>query len=142
MATFQLDIITPIRQAFSEPVESVSVPTVDGTIEILPNHEPLFCALAEGEIKIGSAKKELFLAIGGGFMQVANKTVSILVSRAVHADEINEAEIKKAQESAKEAIKRKVTGLELEAAQAILKRSGLDLRILNRHKHRRTELPS
>ena len=50
--TFLLEIITPQRGVFKEDVESVSVPTVDGIIQVLPNHEDLFSALAEGEIKI------------------------------------------------------------------------------------------
>jgi F-type H+-transporting ATPase subunit epsilon len=136
MDTFKLDIITPERQAFSEPVESVYVPTPNGTIGVLPHHELLFCVLSEGEIKIETGKQEYFLSIGGGFMQVNRDDVSILVSRAVHAAEINEAEIKKAQEAAREAIKRKVTGDELEAAQMVLRRSMIDLKVLHRHTHR------
>jgi F-type H+-transporting ATPase subunit epsilon len=142
MDTFQLEIVTPQKQAFAEPVESVEAPTNDGVIGVLAHHEPLFCILTEGEIKISTGKREYFLAIGGGFMQVAKNNVSILVSRAVHADEINESEIKKAQEAAREAVKRKVTGTELEAARAMLRRSLIDLKVLRRRQHRTTQLPS
>jgi F-type H+-transporting ATPase subunit epsilon len=137
MSTFNLEIITPQRQAFSEEVDAVSVPTSRGAVGILGHHQPLFSALTEGEIKITSGSKEFFLAIGGGFMEVTKKGVSILVSRAVHADEINEAEIKKAQEAAKEAITRKVTGTELAQAQSVLRRSLLELKVYKR-KNRRT----
>ncbi len=132
---FLLSVITPQRKAFSEKVESVSVPTPDGTIEVLANHEPLFTQLAPGEAKIKSAGKEFFLAIGGGFMEVRPKgEVSILVSRAVHADEINEAEIKKAMESAKSLIARKAKGEELAAAIAVLHRSLLELKVSKRRR--------
>jgi len=132
---FLLSVITPQRKAFSEKVESVSVPTPDGTIEVLANHEPLFTQLAPGEAKIKSAGKEFFLAIGGGFMEVRPKgEVSILVSRAVHADEINEAEIKKAMESAKSLIARKAKGEELAAAVAVLHRSLLELKVSKRRR--------
>jgi F-type H+-transporting ATPase subunit epsilon len=141
MANFLLEIITPQRQAFSETVDSVVVPTDHGLIGVLAHHEPLFSTLSEGEIKITQGSKDFFLAIGGGFMEISPKKVSILVSRAVHADELNESEIKKAQESAKSVIANKTKGVELGAAQAILKRSLLELKVYRRkNKHQSTPL--
>lgn len=132
---FLLDIITPQRKAFSEQVESVSVSTENGSIEVLARHEPLFTSLTQGELKITAAGKQYFLAIGGGFMEVRkNGTVTILVSQAVQADEINEAEIKKAMESAKALIARKVTGDELASALAIMRRSSLELKVARHRK--------
>ncbi len=134
---FLLSVITPQRKAFSEQVDSVSVPTPDGTIEVLAHHEPLFTQLAPGEVKILSGGKEFFLAIGGGFMEVLPKKggVSILVSRAVHASEINEAEIRKAMDSAKMLIARQAKGEELAQAVAILHRTILELKVSKR-KHK------
>lgn len=131
---FLLEIITPQRQAFSEEVEEVVVPTTNGQIGVLAHHEPLFSSLAEGEIKIKTGNKEFFLAIGGGFMEVGHDKVSILVSRAVHAHELNEVEIKKATESAKNVIARRATGDELATAQATLRRSLLELKVYRRHR--------
>jgi len=136
MATLHLNIVTPQREALSQDVSFVTVPTPSGTIGILPGHIPLVTALVEGEIKVTAGGKETYFAIGGGFMQVTKKEVIILVSRAVHADELNEVEIKKAQESAKLAVKQKGVGIERAEAQAILKRSFLELKVL-RHKRRR-----
>lgn len=136
---FLLDVITPQRKAFSERVDAVSVPTPDGTIEVLAKHEALFTQLAEGEVKIIANKKEFFLAIGGGFMEVRPKDggVTILVSRAVHADEINESEIRKAMDSAKGLIARKAKGEELSQAIAVLHRTMLELKVVRR-KHKTT----
>jgi F-type H+-transporting ATPase subunit epsilon len=139
MAKFLLEIITPQRQAFSEEVDMVVVPTTGGVVGVLAHHEPLFSSLTEGEIKISNAGKDFFLAIGGGFMEVAKDKVSILVSRAVHADELNEAEIKKAQDAAKQAITNKAKGAELLAAQALLRRSMIDLKVF-RHRKPRTSI--
>ena len=63
MKSFKLEIITPQRNAFAEDVDSIVVPTVNGHIGVLANHEPLFSALVEGEIKITAGSKEYFLAI-------------------------------------------------------------------------------
>lgn len=134
MNKFLLEIITPQRQAFAEEVDEVVVPTSAGQIGVLAHHEALFSSLTEGEIKIVNGNKEFFLAIGGGFMEVSKEKVSILVSRAAHAHELNEAEIKKAQESARHTIDTNVKGMELAQAQALLRRSHLELKVSRRHK--------
>lgn len=135
---FQLEIITPDRTAYTDSVNSLTVPTPNGTIGVLPKHVGLFTMLGEGEIKITTAAKELFLAIGGGFMEVGKEKVTILVSRAVHADELNERAIKEAQERARDILARKVKGEEFIAAQAILRRSILEMKVIRRHRTRQT----
>ena len=129
---FHLDIITPERKVFSEEVTSVVVPTVNGQIGVLAQHEPLFSALTEGEIKVSIGSKEYFLAIGEGFMEVKKDGVNILVTRAFHAHELNEAEIKKAQAAAREALTKSVPGIDRATAQAILRRSMLELKVIHR----------
>jgi F-type H+-transporting ATPase subunit epsilon len=133
MTRFKLEIITPQRKAFDEEVDAVHVPTPDGTIEVLAHHVPLFTSLKEGELKVTTGTKEYFLAIGGGFMEVQpNGIVTILVSRAVHANEINEAELKKALDNAKSLIARKVKGEELTQALMAMHRSMLELKVVRR----------
>src|SRR5476651_503193 len=131
---FLLEIITPERKAFSEEVDLVSVPTPDGVLGILARHMPFFTALAEGEVKIKTDAKEYFLAIGGGFMQVLKDKVIILVSRAVHANELNEEEIKKAELEAKEILSKAAVGSERAAAQSSLRRTILDMKVYHRRK--------
>lgn len=138
MRAFKLEIITPQKKAFSEEVDAVMAPTVNGMVGVLALHEPLFSALTEGEIKITSGSKEYFLAIGSGFMEVTKSGVTILVTSAFHAHELNEADIKKAQATAKEALAKHVTGIELSAAQSLLRRSVLELKVF----HRRHERPT
>ncbi len=139
---FLVEIITPERKVFSEEVDSVVVPTSRGAVGVLAHHMPLFSSLVEGEIKIIGNGRDYFLAIGGGFMEVTKNVVSILVTRAFHADELNEAEIKRARGVAQEAIKKGVKGDELAAAQAILRRSVLEEKVLQRRRHRPSALPS
>ena len=110
---FLLDIVTPDRTAYTDTVSAVSVPTPNGTIGVLPKHVGLFTVLGEGEIKISTGSKDIFLAIGGGFMEVTREKVSILVSRAVHADELNEKAILEAQAAAREIVTSNVKGEEL-----------------------------
>lgn len=136
MDILHLTIVTPQHEALAVDASFVTVPTPTGTIGILPKHIPLVTALVEGEIKVVSNGKESYFAIGGGFMQVTKTAVIILVSRAVHADELNEAEIKKAVETARQTVKQKGVGIERAEAQAILRRSFLEMKVL-RHKRRK-----
>lgn len=112
----------------------VTVPTSRGSIGVLAHHVPLFSSLTEGEVKITADNKEYFFAIGGGFMEVTPRSVTVLVSRAFHADELNEAEIKKAQEAAKAVLSVRAKGVEFSQAQAVLRRSILELKVLRRRK--------
>jgi F-type H+-transporting ATPase subunit epsilon len=138
MDSIHLDIVTPERSAYSEKIDFVSVPTPTGTLGILPKHTNLISMLVEGEIKIKSSGKELYLAIGGGFMEVTKDHILILVSRAYNADELNEAEIRKAQIAAKEALSQKGKTADYAAAQAILRRSVIELNVLHRRKPKHT----
>ncbi len=136
MAEFILEIITPERVAYTDRVNLVTAPAVNGTIGILPRHVPLFTQLTEGEIKIKKGSEEFYLAIGGGFLEVTKSKVLVLVTRAVHAKELNEQEIVKARQAAEDALKQKPIGENLAAAQAALRQSLVDLRILRRRKQR------
>lgn len=137
MNTFHLDIITPERIAFSDEVNMVTVSSKDGVIGILPHHTPLFTRLVEGEVKITKGDEEIYLAIGGGFMEVTGYKVEILVTEAYHAHEINEQEVIQAKKRAEEALNKKPSGSELMEAQALFKRSTIALKIFGKRKHPR-----
>ncbi|MCX8009181.1 MAG: ATP synthase F1 subunit epsilon [Patescibacteria group bacterium] len=132
---FLLEIYTPERKAFSEQVDFVSVPTHQGRIGVLARHIPLFTSIVEGEVKIVVGNEEYFLAIGGGFMEVMKEKVIILVSRAMHAHELNEEEIRKAEEAAKEILSKAKEGQERADAQMILRRAILDLNVLRKRRN-------
>lgn len=128
-----LEIITPERISFVDAsVTQIKVPTTSGEIGILPHHTSLFSILTSGEVKIVKGSEEVFLAIGGGFIEVHKNKVTILVTRAVHADQINEKETMEAKSRAEELLKQKPTGSALQEAQEMYRRSLLDLRVLRR----------
>lgn len=134
---FHLSIVTPQREAFAQEVSSVSVPSTDGRLTILPHHAKLLASLSEGVIKITQDGKEQHLAIGGGFIEVGNNRVTILVSRAVHAHELNEIEIEKAKKSAQELLVKANKSAEREEALAMLRRSALELKLFEHIKRPR-----
>ncbi|MBI2029132.1 ATP synthase F1 subunit epsilon [Candidatus Gottesmanbacteria bacterium] len=133
MNTLNLELITPEKIAFQDSeVLSVTVPSEDGQIGILPHHTSLLAKLTDGEMKIVKKNEELFVAIGGGFIEVRNNKVTILVTRAVHARELNEKEILDAQKRAQEVLKTKPTDDAFVEAQNLYRRSLLDMKVLRR----------
>lgn len=136
MQNISLEIITPEKIAYqADTVTSVNVPSSTGELGILPNHVSLFAKLTEGELKIKTqGNEEIFLSIGGGFLEVNKNKVTILVTRAVGASEINEKETLEAQERAQKILTEKPSGEDLAMAQAIYRRSLIDLKIIRRRK--------
>lgn len=137
MKTFLLEIITPEKVAFTDAVDMVNVPSATGTLGILSRHVPLFAKLVEGELKIKRGNEEYFLAIGGGFVEITHDKVMILVTRAVHANQLNEQEIEKAKKAALEVLKQKPSQEAIQTANVLYRQSLVDMQILRRRRKRR-----
>lgn len=100
----QLDIVTPERLAYSEQVDSVVCPGIEGELGILPHHAPLITTLGFGELRIRRAGQEEFFAIAGGFLQVRPDRVVVLAETADLASEIDLQKAQQAREEAERAI--------------------------------------
>jgi len=70
MAKLQLEIVTPESKAFSEEVDMVVLPGVEGELGILPLHVPLMTRLLPGEVRITQGPKQIELVVGNGFVEV------------------------------------------------------------------------
>lgn len=99
MAKLLLEIVTPEAKAFSEEVDMVVLPGVEGELGILPLHVPLMTRLLPGEVRILQGGKQTELVVGTGFVEVSQTHVSILTDMAMADTEIDEA-------AAEEAVKR------------------------------------
>lgn len=89
--TLMCEIITPERIVYTNEVEMVVAPTVDGEIGILPLHAPLVSALKPGEIRVkwDNDKEVEWFAVAGGYIQVHEDKVIILADHAVVASQID-----------------------------------------------------
>ncbi len=129
-----LKILTPRKIVLDEEVSSVSAPSSEGEISILPRHTKLLTVLDEGVVTIRKDGKEDFLAIGGGYLETDGKELRILVSRAYGQDEIDEQMTKKALEEAERLVKEvKEEGARHEAM-ATMRRSVIDLKLLKKRR--------
>jgi len=102
----KLRIVTPEKLVLEEMVDSVSVPTTEGEITVLPDHIPLIVGLASGDV-VGCVNNECIpMAVVGGFVEVKTEdgitNVAILADFAEHVADIGDDGIEKAKARAEE----------------------------------------
>ena len=80
-----LEILTPEKKIFSDDVYGVQMPGISGSFEVLEKHAPLVSALKPGRLKILKDKQNHTISfdIQGGFTEVLNNKVTVLVEGAV-----------------------------------------------------------
>jgi F-type H+-transporting ATPase subunit epsilon len=132
MATIKLEIVTPEAKTFSEDVDMVTLTGSDGEMGILPQHMPLMTGLVAGEIVARKDGKNIFLAVGDGFVQVTGDRVAILTDMAIKADDIDEAKAEEARQRAEARLKEKITDEEAASAGAALAHSLAQLKVKRR----------
>lgn len=96
----QLEIVSPERRAYTDEVDMVIVPGIDGELGILPHHTRLITALGVGELRIKKGGTEQSLLISGGFVEVRPDKVVIMADLAEHTSEIDEARAVEARKAA------------------------------------------
>ena len=134
MDILKLKIITPKKIALEEDVISVTAPSSEGEITILPKHMNLFALLDEGIVKIVKKTGEDFLAIGGGYLQTDGDEVNVLVSRAYGQTDIDIDLTNKAVEEAKKIISQTKDISQRTQANVLLRRSMLNIKLLKKRK--------
>lgn len=130
----RLEIVTPESKTFSEEVDQVVVPGVEGEFGVLPGHEPLITQILPGELVITQKGQNHYLAVGEGFVEVQSNRVSVLTDMAIRADDINEVEAEAARKRAEEALAEKLSGEETASVQAALQKSLAQLHVKRRRR--------
>ncbi len=118
-----LEIVTPEARVFSDTIETVVIPTVQGEIGILPGHIPLLTQVLDGELRVTRQGKTESLAVGGGFAEIEGDRVSILAERAITEEKIDVDAVEKAMARAQEALKNagKIETAEVERLEGIVR---------------------
>ena len=131
-----LEIVTPEARVFSDTIDTVVIPTVDGEIGILPGHIPLLTQVQDGDLRVTKGTVVSFLAVGGGFAQVSGDKVSILAERAITEDKIDEKAVENAMQRAEQAIKdaKDMDPAEFEHLQNMVRFSGTQLALKRRRR--------
>ncbi len=139
MSKIKLDIVTPEESVFSEEVDMLVAPGIEGQLGILPHHTPLMTILDIGELIIRKGKEEQFLAIGGGYLEVKPDRVIVLADVAERAEDIDVSRAEDAKERAQKSMKEESADMDVAQAEAALKRSLIRLKVATRRRHRRQQ---
>ena len=103
--TLILEIVTPEARVYSDTIDTVVIPTVDGEIGILPGHLPLLSQVVDGELRVTKNGQTVSLVIGAGFAEVTGDKVSILAENAIEESKIDEQAVEKAMQRAQDELK-------------------------------------
>lgn len=88
---FQLDIVTPEGEVFSEAVDRVVFPGSEGEFGVLAGHERFLTPLKVGAVEILQGGRARYAAISGGFADVSGAQVVAMVEACELAEDIDVA---------------------------------------------------
>jgi F-type H+-transporting ATPase subunit epsilon len=131
-ATLKLEIVTPDAKVYSDDVEMVTLPGVEGEMGVYPSHVPLMTQIAPGEIIARKNGQDFFLAIGEGFVEITGERVAILADMAIRAENIDEAQAEEARRRAEARLSEKIDDEESAMVQAALAHSLAQLKVKRR----------
>jgi len=133
-ATYELNIVTPEKSVFDGAVSSTTLPGESGYLGVWAHHAPMVAALEAGVLTVFEGTSESPTrewAVGGGFAQVADNKMILIVDSAEDKGEIDvaraEASLKRAQVRLREAVTDK--SIDVERAQAAKERADARLKV-------------
>jgi F-type H+-transporting ATPase subunit epsilon len=133
-STLKLEIVTPEAKIYSEDVDMVTLPGVEGEMGIYPMHVPLLTQVVAGEIIALKGGRDTHLAIGEGFVQITGDHVAVMTDMAIKAEDIDEAQAELARQRAEARLNQKLGEEEIAAANAALINSLAQLRVKRRQR--------
>jgi F-type H+-transporting ATPase subunit epsilon len=134
-ATLKLEIVTPDAKTYSEDVEMVTLPAVEGEMGVYPQHVPIMTQIVPGEIIARKDGRDYFLAVGEGFVQITADRVAIMTDMALRAENIDEAKAEEARRRAEARLAERLDDEENAMASAALAHALAQLKVKRRPHH-------
>ena len=100
----KVEIVTPEKKVFSDEVESIVIPGMEGEFKIIAAHTPVVTIITPGELTYTKDGVSESLAIGEGFIETSGDTVSVVVDVALGDSEIDENAVEEALKRAQDAL--------------------------------------
>ena len=131
-----LEIVTPESRVYSDTIDAVVIPTVEGEVGILPGHIPLLTQVEHGELRVTKNGQTQWLVVGGGFAQVEGDRVSVLAEHAINEEKIDEHAVESALQSAQAKLKEAehLDPQEFEHLQSMVRFAGVQLAVKRRRR--------
>ena len=132
--TLKLEIVTPDARIYSEDVDMVTLPGVEGEMGIYPMHVPLMTQIVAGEMSVRKDGRDFFLAVGEGFAEITGERVAILTDMAIKAENIDEAKAEEARKRAESRMAEKLDEEQAALVSAALAHSIAQLKVKRRQR--------
>lgn len=133
----KIEIISAERMVYSDDVDVVVAPGVDGELGIHPHHAPLLTYLQPGELKIIKGSEETFLAVSGGFLEIFDNRVVVLADTAEQIEEIDEARAQEAIDRAKDRMSQRSSDIDLQRVMVSLRKAEVRLKVSRKKRNRK-----
>ena len=134
--TLRLEVVSPEGRIFTDDVDMVVVPGIEGELGILPHHTPLVTALGTGELRIRQAGTVQFMLISGGFVEVRPDKVVVMAFVAEHSEAIDAAAAAEARRRAESELESVHDPVDLARVRAALQTALMRERIATRRSNR------
>lgn len=131
--SLRLEIVTPEARTYSDDVDMVVIPAIEGEMGIYPMHEPTMTQMKPGELIVTKGREVQHLAVGEGFVEITQTHVNVLTDMAIESRQIDEAAAQEAVHRAEERLREaNLGGEEVAAVQAMLQKSMAQLHVKRR----------
>lgn len=123
MSTFLVEIVTPERKVYAEEAEMVTVKGIEGELGIMPGHIPFVTPLQIAAVVIKKSKRDEYIAVNGGFVEVRKDKVVILAESAERQTDIDLDRAMAAKNRAEQRLKARQDEYDFRRAELALQRA-------------------
>ena len=137
MSGFELKIVASDKVFYDGRCQFLVLPQSDGEIAIMSGHEDAMVAVIPGELRYQTENSDEWhlAAVSGGFAQVINNRVTVLVLTAESPEEIDERRAQEAKAFAEEKLRQKMSQQQYYRTQASLSRAMTRLKVKDHAHH-------
>ena len=133
-----IKIITPEAVIFyKKKVNSITLQTPEGEINILPDHQPILSILKTGEMKVCTRIKKIYFVVDNGFIQCTNNLVLVLTEAAVDLKLIDLISVNKQKKRAVQALQvareKDVNSIEIKNFESIIHFANEQILVKKKH---------
>ncbi|MEE9189291.1 MAG: ATP synthase F1 subunit epsilon [Candidatus Neomarinimicrobiota bacterium] len=132
MTSFSIEIVTPTKAMEKGAVSYLRCPGMDGLFGVMQGHANAMVALDIGEIKIESSEGVNYFSTSGGFIDISEEKVLLLLQTIEKSTGIDKERAKESVERAKQRLKTKVSVIDGDRARISLLRALNRLKVIQR----------
>ena len=136
MEKLKFEIVSAERVVYSDEVDVVILPGIEGKLAVLPQHAPLLTTLQPGDLTVRKGGEEQSMFVSGGFLEVMQNRVTVLADSAERAEEIDVSRAEEARRRAEERLKVRPEDVDLTRAEAALTRAMMRIKVSERRRRR------